>query len=137
MSTEEYIQSYYSVYKSLRPAFSPALMEEVHFTSEGFNHLVYKKGHRRDLREIHYRLPLVKLIARTITCCVKVFKTTVQQEIYKGKQITATYYELQWNPAKSNNVRLIVIVKRRGKLGKLVFQSVMKQKAPRKGRRLA
>lgn len=136
-TTDEYIERHRSIYKSLRTVFSPALKENVEFNSEGFNHLITKRGTRRPLKIIKCRMPLIRLIIPTIKYCITISDTRIQEELYKGKRITATYYELKREVGNKRPALIKVVLKRRGKLGKLVFQSVMKQKTPGKGRHLS
>lgn len=133
-SIKEYIERHRKIYQSLNDVHCPSLKDTVCFTSEGFNHLLFKNGHRRPNKVIKYRLPLIKLIIPTLLKCKNVSKTTVSDEMYKGKLVTAMYFELAHVVGKKCPAKIKVIVKRRGKLGKLVFLSVMKQKTPKKGR---
>ena len=135
--TQNYVNRYQAKYKLLRTVYSPALKEKVHFTSEGFNHLMFKHGHRRLLKEIKYRLPLISLIISTIKRCRTVSKVVTAEETYKGTKINASYFELSEVVGDKYPAKIKVVIKRRGKVGKLVFQSVMKQKAPRNGRNLS
>lgn len=133
-SMKDYVNRYRKKYSSLNPVYCPALKETVYFTSEGFNHLLFKKGHRRTNKQIKYRLPLVNLIIPTIKKCKSSAKTTVIDEIYKGKKIIAFYFEITHVVGTKSPAKVKVIIKKRDKLGKLFFFSVMKQKTPKKGR---
>lgn len=133
-STKEYIDRHRKQYKQLRTVYCPALKETVFFTAEGFNHLIFKKGHKRPSKQIRYRLPLIRLIIPTLKKCKSSSKITVQDEIHKGKSVTAMYFEISHVVGKKTPAKVKVIIKKRGKAGKLFFFSVMKQKTPKKGR---
>jgi len=70
----------------------------------------------------------LSLIAPVLIHCESVSKTKIQEEIYKGKKITAIYFELSRIVGKKYPAEIKVVVKKRGNLGKIVFLSVMKQK---------
>lgn len=133
-SMEDYINRYRKKYKSLNPVYCPALNETIYFISEGFNHLLFKKGHRRINKQIKYRLPLINLIIPTIKNCKSPAKIKVIDEIYKGKKVMVSYFEVSHLVGTKSPAKIKVIIKKRNKLGKLFFFSVMKQKTPKKGR---
>ena len=49
-------------YNSIRPVFSPALNEAVHFTAEGFNHIIFKSARRE--REKLSQIMRFKMLGR-------------------------------------------------------------------------
>jgi hypothetical protein len=130
----EYIEKYRRKYRSQTPVYNPALKSVVHFTSEGFNHLLYKHGHRRKVKEIHYRLSLIEFVRATISSCHVVGKITINEETFNGSKTEVTYFELVAVLERKPPVTIKVVVKRRGSLGKLIFQSVMRKKNAPKGR---
>jgi len=134
LSIQNTVHKYKKKYKLLKPVYCQALNDYIYFTAEGFNHLLYKKGHRRSNKQICFRLPLVNLVLPTILKCKSSSKIIVIDEIYKNKSIMAMYFELSAIVGKDHPIKIKVIIKKRGKLGKLFFFSVMKQKTPKKRR---
>lgn len=128
-----YISKYRLIYKSLNPVYSTALKSTVYFTSEGFNHLLFKHGHRRPNKEIQYRLPLIKLIIPVIKNCTSISKAIIEKERKTSKSTIVYFYELSHIVGRKEPARVKVIVRKRGTQGKFHFLSVMKQKAPKKG----
>jgi len=131
-STRNYIQRYRAIYQQLKPVNSPALKSKIIFTSEGFNHLLFKHGHRRTIKQIRYRLPLIKLIIPTIKSCDSVIKILETQEKYKHRLIDVTYIELSAIVSSKSPAKIKLVIKKRGLKGKYFFFSVMKQKTLRK-----
>ncbi len=136
-SSQEYIDRYRKIYKELKPVYCPALKEQVFFTSEGFNHLLFKNGHRRLDKQIRYRLPLLNLVIPTLVKCKSSTKVIVQDEKYKGRSVTAMYFEISHVVGKKCPVKIKIVIKKRGKIGQLFFFSVMKQKTLRLERQLS
>ena len=133
-STEEYVAKFRKKYKALRPIYSKALKGTIFFTSEGFNHLLFKNGHRRPIKVIRSRLPLINLIPPVLIHSETVGKIRIQEERYKGRKVSATYFEFKKIVGAKRPTKIKVVIKKRGSLGKLQFLSVMKQKTPKKGR---
>lgn len=131
---EQFVERYKQRYDTLRPVYCPALKDQVYFTAEGFNHLLFKKGHRRPNKQVKYRLPLISLVVPTLMQCKSSTKTIIVDEIYKGRLVTVIYFELTYLVGRKCPAKIKVVVKKRGNLGQLFFFSVMKQKTPRKGR---
>ena len=133
-TTEEYVDRYLKKYKGFKPVYCPALNDTVYFTSEGFNHLLFKRGHRRNDNEIHYRLPLINLIVPALKNCTAASKALVLEEFSKGVKTNVMYFEISHTVGRKCPAKVKVIVRRRGVLGQLAFHSVMKQKTPHKER---
>lgn len=128
----EYIDRYKAKYKTLNPVFSPCLKTTVHFTAEGFNHLIFKSRHKRPTKVIKSRLPLINLAIPVLRRCKSVSKTLILEEMYKGRKINVMYFELSCVVGKKCPAKIKVIVKKRGNEGNLFFLSIMKQKTPKK-----
>ena len=79
-------------------------------------------------------MPLISLVVPVLIGCESVSKTIVQEEIFKGKKTSATYFEFARIVGAKSPAKIKVIIKKRGKPGKLQFLSVMKQKTPKKRR---
>lgn len=131
---KKYINRYRKIYKTLKPTYCPALKAQINFTSEGFNHLIFKNGHRRSNKQIKNRLPLISLIIPTLKKCKSSSKVQVMDETYKSRLITVMYFELAHIVGKKRPVKIKIIIKKRGSLGNLFFLSAMKQKTPKKRR---
>ena len=132
-TTAHYIARYRKIYQTLQPTYCPALKGVVHFNSRGFNHLIYKNGHRRSLAVIKNRLPLIKLASTVIKNCPQITRVTILNETYRGKTVIANYFALIHLINQKPPIQIKVIVKKRGNLGQLFFLSIMKQKTPKKG----
>lgn len=122
-------EEYYKSIKSVKcPAFNG---EEVFFTSEGFNHILYRiKKQERELRAQLTRfklLPLAKeLLAKT--------NTFQECEEYSEQVLVSRHKKKEWRPvfikdwgfvAVIHNTRVKVVVKRVGKNGQRQFHSVI------------
>lgn len=116
---------------SHKPIHSPVLNEYIHFTAEGFNHILYKGSrHERDRESQQMRFKLLtratKLIAISTTyqeyeermkeCVVKVKKTKVK----KTKRIQ--YWGII---AIIDNRKIKVIVRKIGDNGQMHFWSIV------------
>lgn len=125
ITTGEYIAKYKSIYKSLKPIYSPAIGEKVYFNMAGLKHLIYKGGHRRYTRAILNRIVLVPLIAPVIHNCHEEVEIRIRKENINGKKIKVTYYALEAHVGK-NSAHVRVVTRKVGQKGKHYFQSIMK-----------
>jgi hypothetical protein len=117
-------------YKQIGAVACPALDEDVHFTSEGFNHLQYKKGGLRVEAEQRIKMKLLPMAKDIIG------RTTTVQEYRRGivrvgkpgtdglsKTSPAHYWGFS-HVFFDKNTRVRAIVRRVGN-GQLHFWSVM------------
>ncbi|MDD3678914.1 MAG: hypothetical protein PHT36_01565 [Patescibacteria group bacterium] len=125
INTAEYIGKYKELYKKLAPVFSPAIGQKVYFNSSGFRHLIYKRGHRRSLKEMKNRLNLVPLIIPAIKNCDEEVEIRIRREIINGCRVRVTYYALESCVGKSS-ARVRVVTRKVGEVGRHYFQSIMK-----------
>lgn len=125
LEISEVINKYKHLYRNLRPVYSEAIGEKIHFNSRGFKHLVFKGGHRRDNKTIYSRMVLVPLIIPVIKNCEEETEIRIKREIIDGKKIKVTYYALEARVGNSS-ARVRVITKKIGDNGKHYFQSIMK-----------
>ena len=123
--TSEFIATYKARYKAIRSIHSQAIGEMVHFNMQGFNHLVFKHGHRRSTEVIFNRLVLVPLIAPVIHSCKEEVEIRIRRENIDGKKVKVTYYALEAHVGK-DSVRVRVITRKVGEKGNHYFQSIMK-----------
>ncbi len=109
-------QNTYKKYKSIDKIHCPYFRKQIHFTSQGFWHLVYSRRSKtrdRKTQELRFKL-LIK--------AAKVIKTTTTlQEYQKIPYKNIFYYGFI---AIIDGWKIKVIVKKRGK-GKLIFWSVI------------
>lgn len=61
---EKFREDTQALYASTRPVMSPALNEQVSFTAEGFNHIIFKGA--RSIREYPSQIMRFKLLPRAI-----------------------------------------------------------------------
>lgn len=109
-------------YRSIVSIYSPALNENVHFTSDGFHHLVYKSNRKpRTISEQWLKLKCLQYVPRVVKNCKYITDTRIYTNKKTGK--TIIYYELRYKINAKNRIQ--VIVERKGN-GKLKFKSVMK-----------
>jgi hypothetical protein len=64
----DFIEKARKIYKSIRtPVYCRCLNQQVHFNSDGFNHLIFNGlGSRRTLSEIEHKTRLIKLIVPVV-----------------------------------------------------------------------
>lgn len=123
-STEQFIKKYKAVFKKLTPVNS-VIGEKVYFNMWGFKHLVFKGRHRRSTKVIVNRLLLIPLIIPTIKNASEVLETRIRKETIDGKRAEVTYYAIEAHVGRKS-VRVRVVVRKVGKLGKCYFFSIMK-----------
>ena len=122
---KDFIAKYREEYDKLRPMYSPAIEDYVHFNMQGFKHLIYKGSHRRTNATIKNRLVLIPLIPAVIKNCEEEVEMRVRREIVDGEKVKVTYYALEANVGKAN-ARVRVVTRKLGEKGKHYFLSVMK-----------
>ena len=125
MSTAVYIKSWRKEYKKISKVYCKAISNDIYMNSEGFNHLIYKRGHRRNLREIHYRLELIPFIQPTISKSKNIVEVRSQFINIKGKSKEIIFVEL--NYIDNRNGLIAVIIKKTGSSKHWVFQSIMRK----------
>ena len=91
----------------------------------GFNHLIFKKGHRRKNDVIYTRMVLIPLIKPVIKNCEEVTEIRKRTERIGNKDVKVVYRALEARVGKSST-RVKVVTKRIGDKGKYYFQSIMK-----------
>lgn len=121
----DFVDKYREIYKKNRAVLSPALKQEIHFNSEGFNHLLFKGGKKRTDRVVANRLPLIPLAIPVIKNCKKTLEIRSRQETIKGQAVNVKYYSLEANVGKSST-RVRVVIRKIGKNGNYNFFSIMK-----------
>ncbi len=125
LPTKHLIAKYRSEYTKLRPIYSEAIGEKVHFNMSGFKHLIFKGKHRRETKTVFSRLVLVPLIAPVINNGIEEVEIRVRGEMIAGKKVKVTYYALEAHVGK-DSVRVRVVTRKIGERGKHYFMSIMK-----------
>ena len=125
IKTKNFIDKYKTEYVKLSPVFSKAIGDTVYFNMSGFKHLIFKGRRRRENAAIFNRLVLVPLIAPVIHNCSKEKEIRVREEMINNKIIRVTYYSLEARVGR-DRVRVRVVTRKLGSLGKHYFQSVMR-----------
>ncbi len=118
-------------YKSIGRVFSPALSQEIHFTAEGFNHIIFKGSHserERTSQILRFKLlPLaVKLLK--ISTTFQEFEETLKEFEVKSfkKRIRKSKVVRYWGMIAIIEGRKIkVIVRKIGDNGLAHFWSVI------------
>lgn len=110
-------------YNSLVSVFCPILNETVYFTSEGFNHLMFKNSRiPRSSAEQFMKLKCLKYVPKVITNCSQKGQIRQDKRKIKGKWKKVLRFEIVHEVEKGASVR--VIIERIG-TGRYHFWSVM------------
>lgn len=125
ITTSEYIGKYKVMYRLLKPIYSKAIGDKVHFNMPGFKHLIFKNNRRRATKAIFNRLVLIPLIAPVIHNCEEEKEVRIRKEGINGKKVDVTYYSLEAHVGK-DSVRVRVVTRKVGLKGKHYFISIMK-----------
>jgi hypothetical protein len=125
ITTSEYIGKYKVMYRLLKPIYSKAIGDKVHFNMPGFKHLIFKNNRRRATKAIFNRLVLIPLIAPVIHNCEEEKEVRIRKEVINGKKVDVTYYSLEAHVGK-DSVRVRVVTRKVGLKGKHYFISIMK-----------
>lgn len=118
-------------YTSTRPVYSPALEEHVHFTAEGFNHIVFKSA--RSERERSSQILRFKLLPKAIKLVN--LSTTYQEYEETLKEFEVKSYKKKVRKSKSvkywgiiaiiEGRKVKVILRKIGDNGQLHFWSIV------------
>ncbi|OGK10164.1 hypothetical protein A2767_04130 [Candidatus Roizmanbacteria bacterium RIFCSPHIGHO2_01_FULL_35_10] len=110
-------------YKSIVSVYCLILNDTVYFTSEGFNHLLYKDfNHPRNINEQYMKLMCLPYVVDVIKNCALISETRKIKRRVKNKLKDAIHYELVHKVAKNKRIR--VIIEKIG-TGKHKFRSIM------------
>ena len=118
-------------YSNMGRIFSPALNQEIHFSAEGFNHVIFKKAHserERSSQILRFKLlPLVLKLVKISTTHQEFEETIKEFEVksYK-KRVKKTQSLKYWGIIAIIDSRKIkVIIRRVGDNGSMHFWSVV------------
>ena len=119
-----------ALFATTKPVISPALNEQVFFTAEGFNHIIFK-GNRR-MREYPSQVMRFKLLPRAIRLIghanvFQEFEETVKQFQVKSrkKRVTKSKPVRYWGIIAIFEGRKIKVILRRIGEGQLHFWSIV------------
>lgn len=131
---QKIIEEQRAYYKSIVSVNCPILGETVFFTSEGFNHLLYKSNRQpRKFSERYMKLMCLKHAPEVLKKCTNVSDTRQIKKKIKGKPKLGVRHEMICEIKKGIEIR--VIVEKIG-TGKAKFLSVMphnnRSKPPKK-----
>jgi hypothetical protein len=119
--SSDFIKKQKKLYKNLKSCYCTVLQEEVYFSADGLNHILYYKRRPRKYSERYYRAGLIKYIKDVVEKAVQVVK-----EI-KSKEPEVTTWSLEYkivNEEKSQIIKVILIKKEKGSVH---FLSVMRK----------
>ena len=125
IATKEYIKRFSKEYKLLKSTYCKELNERVIFTSEGFNHLIFTHGHKRPLKEIYFRLSLIKYISEIIKNGNHLERIKIKREYFYKKETITKYFAICKTINDKNSMKLKVILRKRGNDGEWIFLSIM------------
>lgn len=112
--------------------YCKALGTEISFTSNGFNHLIYKGSHRRSISDIKNRLPLIKLAVPVLSKSTKIGEARVRGEVIKGRSVQSTYLVISKIVGRKNPTNVKVVIKKTRNSLDWKFQSIMKTRIGKK-----
>lgn len=105
-------------YDSIGRVWCPVLNSDIHFTSEGRIHLIYKGNRKkRTVKEQYYKLNLFPLV-------IPVLKNSTELKAWRFREKDDIQYYAISGKAGRKNIKIRVIVKRTGD-GQFNYYSVM------------
>jgi hypothetical protein len=118
------------IYSQTKPLYSPALGEQIVFTAEGFNHILFKGS--RSIRELPSQLMRFKLLPRAIRLIAHAntfqeYEETTKQFVVKvrKKRETRTKIVRYWGIIAIFEDRKIKVILRKIGEGQLQFWSIV------------
>lgn len=112
-----------TLYKKIVSVDCPILGDNVYFTSEGFNHLLYESyGHPRNINEQYMKLKCLPNAPQVIKKCIHISEIRKVKRRVKKKLKDAIHYELVHEVSPDKKIR--VIIEKIG-TGKYKFMSIM------------
>lgn len=134
---EERVNDYHEIranaaelYASFKKVYCPAIAGDIHFTSEGFNHLIYERARKeRDKKTQILRFDMLdkaKFTLKTSTTYQEYEENMESRKVNRyGKLISMNVIVRYWGfVAVVNRFRVKVVVRQVGN-GKMEFQSVI------------
>lgn len=130
-TTEKYIERWRKEYKKLKPVYSKHINGTIRFSSEGFDHLIYKRSNgqsrRRSLKVIQDRLPYILHIKAVIlNGPILMTPRVIKKKIYGSEREIVFHSFLNKISTKQGYITIRVVVRKIGDKGDFIFQSVMK-----------
>ncbi len=126
--------------KKIKKVYCPVLKSDVHFTSEGFNHLIYDSNRMpRNISDQYMRLRCLQYAPEVIENCESISEIRRRKKKYKGKMKDLISYELI-HPV-SPRMKIKVVVEKIGiynniyKLGSVMNKNKMKSNKKKRQKR--
>lgn len=130
---KKFIEKQRKYYKSIGSIVCPILQETINFTSDGFEHLLYKGNRKpRKLSERFMKLKCLEHVPEVIKKADVISETRRSEKRIKGKIKKVIFHELIYEIKKGTQIR--VVVEKIGN-GNFHFLSVMphnKRSKPKK-----
>lgn len=96
-------------YQNIHSVFCPILNERVYFTTNGFNHLIYKKNHKaRRISEQYLKLSYLKYATKVLGNCTEISDTRQISREIKGKLKQVIWLEFVYEVKRDAKIRVIV-----------------------------
>lgn len=120
-----FIKKHKALYKSLKPCYCPALQENVYFTGEGINHILYYRRRPRNHNERHYRMTLIPFLEEVIKNT-----NSATKEIKSTSPLCITW-SLEYEVKINDIIQTVKVILKKQGAGKLIFLSTMSTKRGR------
>ena len=120
-------------YKKIVSVPCPILGDEVFFTSEGYNHLLYERHNSpRNISEQYLKLMCLSHAVEVVKKCVLISETRKLKKEIKGKMKDVIQYGLVYEVSPGEKIK--VVVEKVGN-GKHKFKSIMPYERRRKSKK--
>ena len=119
--SSDFIKKQKELYKSLKNCYCSVLQEDVYFSADGLNHILYYKRRPRKYSERHYRAGLIIYIKEVVENANQVVKELKSK---KPLVITWSLEHKIVDEGKKQTIKVILIKKGSGKT---YFLSVMRK----------
>ena len=130
MQISDFIKKQKEIYKKLKPCYCKAIQENVYFNSDGLNHLLYKNRRPRSMYEKKYRISLIKYLQIVISNAIEAKEISFDNP-------PSRLWVLEWTDVigRDEIYKIKVILRKKGRFGKVHFLSVMRKKYIKKTKR--
>ena len=120
----KFIENHKQTYKTYqnKPWDCPALQEPVYFTSEGLNHLLYKRQRPRNKTEQHYRCGLIPFIPTVIE------KSETALKRIENARLLIFTWNLEYKVSIKGTLCLVKVVLIKKGNSRITFLSAMSKK---------
>jgi hypothetical protein len=131
LNYESYKQNALNFYSNVRKVFSPALNQNIHFTSEGFNHILFKGSRlerERSSQILRFKLLPLAIKLLEIATTFQEYEQTIkdfQVMNYKKRSIKSKLISYWGVIGIIEGRKIKVIIRQVGENGQLHFWSVI------------